>query len=76
MGGMPQAQREKGSQQVGGKFAQSITPPPVQTKTPEPDKEQVGMTAQRKKTEQTKKQQKASLTGTSLDDGGKTVLGG
>ncbi len=76
MGGMPQAQRERGKQQAGGKFAQSITPPPVQTKTPEPDREQVGMTAQRKKTEQTKKQQKASLTGTSLDDGGKTVLGG
>ena len=53
----------------------NLLPPPVQTKTPEPDREQVGMTAQRK-TEQTKKQQKASLTGTSLDDGGKTVLGG
>ena len=34
------------------------------------------MIAERKKTEKTKKQQKASLTGTSLDDGGKTVLGG
>ena len=76
MGGMPQAQRKKGAQRVGGKFAQSITPPPVQTKTPEPDREQVGMTAQRKKTEEIKKQQKASLTGTSIEDAGKTVLGG
>ena len=76
MGGMPQAQRKKGAQQVGGKFGQSITPPPVQTKTPEPDREQVGMTAQRKKTEEIKKQQKASLTGTSIEDAGKTVLGG
>ena len=57
MGGVPSPQREKGAQRAGGKFAQSITPPPVQTKTPEPDREQVGMTAQRK-TEQTKKQQK------------------
>ena len=77
MGGMPQAQRKKGAQQVGGKFGQSITPPPVeQQKKPEPDREQVGMTAQRKKTEEIKKQQKASLTGTSMDDVGKTVLGG
>jgi hypothetical protein len=76
MGGVPSPQREKGAQRVGGKFAQSITPPPVQTKTPEPNREQVGMIAERKKTEKTKKQQKASLTGTSLDDGGKTVLGG
>ena len=76
MGGVPSPQREKGAQRVGGKFAQSITPPPVQTKTPEPDREQVGMTAQRKKTEEIKKQQKASLTGTSIEDAGKTVLGG
>ena len=76
MGGMPQAQREKGAQQVGGKFAQSITPPPVeQQKKPEPDREQIGMTTQRKKTEETRKQQKASLTGTSTEDAGKTVLG-
>ena len=77
MGGMPQGQREKGMSSAvsRGKFGQPQTPPPVQTKTPEPNTEQVGMTAQ-KKTEETKKQQKASLTGTSLDDGGKTVLGG
>jgi hypothetical protein len=78
MGGMPQAQREKGAQQVGSKFAQSITPPPVEQQTkPKPDREQIGMTTQRKKTEETRKQQqKASLTGTSLEDAGKTVLGG
>ena len=58
-----------------GKGPKTKTPPPVETKAPEPDREQVGMTTQRK-TNQTKKQQKASLTGTSLDDGGKTVLGG
>ena len=79
MGGMSGEQREKGAQQVGGKFAQSITPPPVEKveqKKPAPDREQIGMTTQRKKTEQTKKQQKASLTGTSIEDAGKTVLGG
>ena len=77
MGSVPQGQREQGMNSAvsRGKFGQPQTPPPVQTKTPEPDREQVGMTAQ-KKTEKTKKQQKASLTGTSLDDGGKTVLGG
>lgn len=77
MGGSA-ATRQKGmdSMASGGKFGRVQTPPPVQTKTPEPDREQVGMTTQRKQTEQTKKQQKASLTGTSLDDGGKTVLGG
>lgn len=60
-----------------GKGPQTIEPPPVeQEKKTTPDREQVGMTAQRKKTEQTKKQQKASLTGTSIEDAGKTVLGG
>ena len=79
MGGNIQTTESVGLPQrrTGGKFGQSVTPPPVEPqKKPEPDREQVGMTAQRKKTEQTKKQQKASLTGTSLDDGGKTVLGG
>tara|TARA_R100000742_G_C4273642_1_gene93268 strand:- start:1088 stop:1315 length:228 start_codon:yes stop_codon:yes gene_type:complete len=62
---------------AGNKFGNTYTPPPVESqKKPEPDREQVGMTTQRKKTEQTKKQQKASLTGTSMDDAGKTVLGG
>ncbi len=76
MGGMSGEQREKASQKVGGKFAQSITPPPVEQKKPKPDREQVGMTAQRQKqTNQKKQQQKASLTGT-IEDAGKTVLGG
>ena len=77
MGGNANA-KQKGMESLasGGKFGKTKTPPTVQEKKPEPDREQVGMTAQRKKTEQTKKQQKASLTGTSLEDGGKTVLGG
>ena len=78
MGSMKGRIREKASQKIGGKFPQTKTPPPVaEKKKLQPDRKQVGMTTQRKKEiTQTKRQQKASLTGTAYDDAGKTVLGG